>query len=123
MVSIRCLLVDDCEEFKNFLVVFLTEQLPRLEIVGNVDDAEASIGLAERLGPDLVLMDWSIGKMSGLEATRRLKIQSPACRVVLLSGNSGVSYLEAALAAGAHGFIAKTDIYEQLVPLIRQMFG
>jgi DNA-binding NarL/FixJ family response regulator len=78
--------------------------------------------LAARLKPDLILMDLGQGEMNGLEATRLLKGLPGACRVVLLSGNAGSAYYDAATAAGADSFISKTDIYEHLVPLIQQMF-
>ena len=74
------------------------------------------------LQPDLVVMDWAMPRMNGLEATRHLKNQSnPPC-VVMVTVHSALPYQNAAHAAGADGFLNKNDIEEQLPVLIQSLF-
>ena len=86
-------------------------------------DPDTKFPAIEQLRPDLVLMDWTMEGMSGLEATRQLKSRPLAPRVVLVTGSDTPEYRRAALAAQADGFLAKPDLLHGLAPLVGALFG
>jgi len=122
MPAIRVFLVDDSREFLQFTRALLDE-LTNLEVVGSATSAEEAFTSIERLRPDLVLMDWAMAGMSGLEATRLLKDRPAAPRVVLVTGSDTPEYRRAAEAAQADGFLAKPDLLQGLAPLVGRLFG
>jgi DNA-binding NarL/FixJ family response regulator len=74
------------------------------------------------LRPDLVLMDLAMPGMGGLEATRRLKAEPDAPRVIMLSLHEHPMYRTAALDAGANGFVPKSKLGTALLPMIHSLF-
>src|SRR5437867_2011546 len=122
MPAIRVFLVDDSQEFVQFTKNLLAE-LTNLQVVGSAHSAEDALASIEQLRPDLVLMDWSMTGMSGLEATKVLKGRAWTPRVVLVTGSDTAEYRRAAQAAQADGFLAKPDLLHGLAPLVGQLFG
>ena len=120
MATIRVLLVDDSNTFLEQLTAWLAAY-PQIQIAGIANTGEEAIVQVEALGPDLVLMDVSMPVMNGLEATRRIKAQPDAPRVVLLSLHEIVGN-GAAAAIGADGFVAKPELTVQIPPLLRTLF-
>jgi len=122
MPPLRVLLVDDSPEFLESAAYFLSLQ-PSVKVVGRALSGPDALEMASRLRPDLVLMDWAMPEMTGLEAARRLKAQPGAPRVVILTLHDNPQYRAAAQAAGADGFISKADFGAQLPPLIHRLFA
>src|SRR5262249_5187879 len=122
MPAIRVFLVDDSREFLQFTRALLDE-LTNLEVVGSATSAEEAFASIERLRPDLVLMDWAMAGMGGLEATGLLKAGPGPPRVVLVTGSDTPEYRRAAEDAQADGFLAKPDLLQGLVPLVGRLFG
>jgi DNA-binding NarL/FixJ family response regulator len=122
MSIIRALLVDDYADFIESASQFLST-VPEIKVVGRASSGEEALQTVGRLHPDLVLMDLAMPGMSGLEATRRIKAQTGAPRVVIITLYSNRGYRVAALAAGADGFMSKAEFGEDLVPLLRDLFG
>ena len=77
------------------------------EVVGQVSDGEAAVAAAERLEPDLVLMDVAMPAGGGLAATRRLAVSRPAMAIVMLTASEDIDDLFAAIKAGARGYLLK----------------
>src|SRR5438067_13717027 len=102
MSAIRVFLVDDSPEFVQFTKDLLAE-LTEFQVVGSAHSAEDALASIEQLRPDLVLMDWTMEGMSGLEATRRLKSRPLAPRGVLVTGSGTPEYRRAAPPAPAAG--------------------
>ena len=122
MPTIRVLLVDDYADFLESASQFLST-VPRIKVVGRARSGVEALQAVDRLRPDLVLMDLAMPGMSGLEATRRIKEQAGAPRVVIITLYHNRGYRVAALAAGADGFMTKSEFGEDLVTLIRDLFG
>ena len=120
--AIRVLLVDDNPEFLKSASEFLALQ-PSLQVVGYAISGAEALEQIPRLAPHLILMDWAMPHMSGLEATQRIKAQKNAPRVVILTLYNIRQYRTAAQLAGADGFISKADWGAQLMPLIQQLFA
>jgi DNA-binding NarL/FixJ family response regulator len=122
MSTVRVLLVDDSLEFLEAAAQFLSQQ-GRLTIVGWAASGDEALELLDRLRPDLVLIDLVMPGMNGLEATRQIKARPAPPRVVIMTLYDVVEYREAASAAAADGFVAKSSIIPQLMPLITHLFA
>jgi len=118
---VRILLVDDTPEFLNTAADFLST-VSQLEIVGQLLSSLDALEQAPLLRPDLVLMDVALPEMNGLEATRRLKMQPNAPRVIILTMDDNAEYRAEIRAVGADGFITKSEFGAQLLPLIDSLF-
>ena len=121
MLPIRVLLVDDNPEFLKSASGFLALQ-PALQVVGGATSGADALEQIPRLAPDLVLMDWAMPEMSGLEATRLIKAQPGAPRVVVLTMYDLRQYRDAAQLAGADGFLTKAQWNTQLMPEVQRLF-
>jgi CheY-like chemotaxis protein len=122
MGRIRTLLVDDNPDFLASAAAYLATE-PALEVVGHALSGQEALDQTVQLRPDLVLMDWTMPGMTGLEATQRLKEQPEAPRIVLLTLNDTPEHRGAAVAARADGFLSKLAFGTSLLPLIRALFA
>ncbi len=85
----------------------LLQSATHLVVVGEASDGQMAVDLCERLQPDLVLMDLSMPRMDGVQATRLIKKRYPEVRVLVLTVHSAGEYVYTALAAGADGYVLK----------------
>jgi DNA-binding NarL/FixJ family response regulator len=120
-LRIRALMVDDHATFLDELACLLAED-GGMNVVGRAASGEEALEQTKALQPDLVLMDLAMPGMGGLEATRRLKAEAGAPRVIMLSLHEHPMYRLAALDAGADGFIPKSELSAALLPLIHSVF-
>lgn len=113
----RVLIVDDSPQFVAAISRFLSVGL-QLEVVGHACSGLEAIEQVVRLQPDVVLMDWMMPEMDGLEATRRIKrgVQPP--QVIIVTLNDGKEYRRLAQLAGADGFVSKGDLGSALPSLL-----
>ena len=112
----RVLLVDDNPEFLKAAERLLS-RTPHLEVVGCAGSGEEAVDQTRALRPELVLMDWSLPEMSGLEATQRINAQPNPPRIFFLSLQDYPEYRLAAKEAGAEGFISKSE-FGQKIPFL-----
>ncbi len=119
---IRILLTDDSPIFLKSASSFLAAE-PQLRVVGQARSGEEGLRLVTALRPDLVLMDFEMPGMNGLEATRRIKESPDAPRVLIVTLYDNPTYRAAAEAVGADGFVSKADFTEQILPSIYALFG
>jgi len=115
---IRVLIVDDHPTFAQGLSRLLEDQ-PDLEPVGIAADGEEAVRLAHDLKPDVVVMDVSMPKLNGIEATKQIKKELPNTMVLVLSAYGYNSYLLSALEAGAAGYLIKHIPMRELMNAIR----
>lgn len=115
---IRVLLADDHVVMREGLSRLLGEQ-PDIEIVGEAGDGEAAIELARQLHPDVVVMDVSMPRTNGLDATRQLVLEQPGLHVIGLSMHDGAAMGRAMRQAGAVGYIAKSGPPADVLAAIR----
>ena len=117
----RVLLVDDNRTFLRAAERFL-RGVSGLELVGQTTSGEKAAGLIGTLHPDLVLMDIALPGMNGLEATRQIKRQHDAVKVIIVTLHKEPRYRALAKNAGADGFILKDDLVMELPRLIASLF-
>jgi DNA-binding NarL/FixJ family response regulator len=92
---------------------------PGCEVVAEAADGHALLAAAERLRPDLVIADISMPGIDGIEATRRLRASVPGARVLILSVHAEPSFVRAAFAAGACGYLTKAAAADEIELAIR----
>ena len=118
MTPIRVLLVDDQPLFREGVHTLLSLQ-PDLEVVGEAGTGEEALRLAARLRPDVILMDLQMPVLDGVEATRRLRLTQPDCRVIALTTFDDDEYVFEGLRAGAIGYLLKDTPSVKLLEAIR----
>jgi len=115
---IRLLLVDDQAIVRTGLRTML-EVEPDLELVGEAASGRAAVRQVAALAPDVVLMDIRMPDMDGIAATQEILRTGCPTRVCILTTYNVDEYVFDALAAGASGFLLKTDSPERMVTTIR----
>lgn len=120
---IRVLLVDDHPLFRAGVRQRLCEHDPDIEVVGEAENAQEAQEMVTTLLPDLVLMDIAMPGESGIEITRMIKQVTPLVTVVILSLYSDVQYIEAAVQAGATGYLLKTVQGPELAKAVRSAYN
>jgi DNA-binding NarL/FixJ family response regulator len=116
--SIRVLIVDDDEPFRQFLRSTLQDKL-EMQITGEASDGEDAIALAQALQPDLILLDIGLPKLNGIEAARRIRELAPRSKIIFCSQESSVDIVEAAFSAGASGYVVKVDAGSELPKAVK----
>lgn len=104
--AIRVLIADDNDEFRAGLRGLLDAQ-PGIEVVGEATNGREVLGLADRLMPDVVLMDLQMPAMNGIDATRTLVAARPHIGVLVLTMFEDDDSVFAAMRAGARGYLLK----------------
>ena len=94
-----------------------------IRVVGRATDGEEAARLAAELTPDVVLMDLSMPRMDGFEATRRIRADTPDTAVVVLTGSLDTMDAARAIEAGASGYVTKDRILPELVAAIQAAAG
>jgi len=116
----RILIVDDSPEARNGLQSMLITHAD-LEVVGEAQDGLEALTMAERLRPDVILMDSQMPVMDGVEATRQIKERWPAIKILVLTVHT--MYIESALAAGADDCLMKDVTSQELLYAVRRVAG
>ncbi len=115
---IRVLLAEDHQVVREGLRALLAKE-PEIEIVGEAADGLQAVELAARLQPQVVVMDLGLPGLTGADATRRLRKGQPEVQVVVLSMHDDAPTVDAALHAGARGYVLKGAGVEHLLQAIR----
>lgn len=113
----RILLVDDHEMVRRGLRALL-ETRPDFEVCGEAADGAAGVREAIALAPDIVVLDISMPEMDGLEAARRIVGQVPGAEVLMLSMHETDQTVRAIIAAGARGYMLKSDAGRDLIAAV-----
>lgn len=98
-------------------------QYPDLEVLAEAGDGEEAVRLSRELKPDIVVMDIVMPKINGIEATRRIRKESPATAVLILTAYDDDRYVTGLLEAGAAGYLLKSSPGKVLVDAIRTVYA
>jgi len=119
--TIRVLVADDHAIVRKGICALLATE-PRIKVVGEARDGDEAIAAAERLQPDVILMDIVMPGVDGLEATRHLVSTQPQVRILVLTSFAGDDNIFPAIKAGALGYLLKDSGPEELVHAIQQVY-
>ena len=119
--TIKVLLVDDHPLVLDGIQARL-EEVPGIRVVGQAHNGQEALEQANRLAPDVVLMDVSMPVMNGLEATRRFNSDYPAVKVLILSMHDNKEYILQLMQSGASGYILKDVSSDELIKAIETVF-
>ena len=117
-MSIRVLLADDHQMLRDGLRAVLSLE-DDIEVVGEANDGHAAVEMAGRLAPDVVLMDIGMSGLNGVDATRRIKAESPNVKVIALSTYSDKRYVLSMLEVGASGYVLKAAAVDEMCRAVR----
>jgi DNA-binding NarL/FixJ family response regulator len=118
IMGTRILLVDDHPVVRRGLKHLLGVQ-PGWEIVDEAADGVEAVEKAQRLDPDVVLLDISMPKMGGLEACRLIRETAPRCEILILTQHNSTQMLQEALNAGARGYVVKSKADSDLLQAVQ----
>ncbi len=114
------LIVDDHGAMRWALLNWLKIAFPHCRIV-EAASAEEALTVIQTVDPDLVIMDFKLPGMNGVEATRQIKATLPSVSVVMLSANDDITYRSKAAEAGAKAYISKWRMGTELEPVVAQL--
>ncbi len=120
--KIKVMVVDDHPAFRDCLSRLLQEETD-LEVIATPRDGEQAVELANKLKPNVIIMDISMPKMNGIEATEQIKANTPEITILMVSAYSYQSYVLAALKAGAAGYLLKNGPLQELAKNIRRVYS
>jgi len=117
-MAIRILIADDHQIVRNGLHSLLQKE-PDLEVVAEAGSGSKTVQLAQKLKPDVVIMDITMPDLNGIDATRQILGELPQVKVVALSIHSDRRFVAEMLKAGASGYLLKDCAFEELAYTIR----
>jgi len=116
----RILIVDDHQIVRDGLRLIISA-VPEYEVIGEASDGVEAIAAANGLKPDIVLMDISMPKMTGVEATREIKAAHPQTKVLMLTIHKSEDQILESFNAGADGYVLKHATREELLLAIKSV--
>ena len=107
-------MVEDSEPFRKFVRSTLGKR-PELRIVGEAIDGLEAVQRAEKLRPDVIVLDIGLPSIHGIEAARRILNSSPKSKIIFVSQESSTDIVREALGTGARGYVVKSDAGSELL--------
>jgi two-component system, NarL family, response regulator NreC len=118
MNKIRILLADDHPLVRSGLIKLL-EPFKEFVVVGEASDGEEAVAMTKKLEPDVLIIDLSMPNLSGIEATKLIRKNSPATKVLVLTMHDNEEYVYQILKSGAGGYMLKNSGRDDLATAIR----
>ena len=116
-MAIRILIVDDHPVVRHGLRNLLELQ-PGWEVIDEAADGMDALEKADRLNPDVILLDVSMPKMNGLEACRLIRKAVPASEILIVTQHDSPQMMREALEAGARGYVVKSNAGRDLLAAV-----
>ncbi len=117
--KIQVAVVDDTDDSRDMILRMLQFD-PNIEVIGTARTGLEAISLAQKLKPDVVVMDINMPDMDGITATENIRKKVPFVQVVILSVQSDPNYMRRAMLAGARDFLTKPPMIDELTSAIRR---
>lgn len=118
--KLRIVIADDHEIVRKGLISILQDH-PGWVIIAEAGDGREAVVLAERHQPDIAILDLHMPLLNGLDATRQLLALSPETRILMLTLEDSDELVREVLAAGARGFVLKSDATRHLVTAVEAL--
>lgn len=117
MRTFQVLVVDDHKAWRA-LIVEAMGQMEGVLVVGETADGLSAVQQAKRLSPDLIVLDIGLPVLNGIEAIKRIRLDSPCSKILCVSENQAVDIVETALEVGATGYLLKHDAGSDLLTAV-----
>jgi two-component system response regulator NreC len=117
---IKIVIADDHTIFRSGLNMLLNSE-PDITVVGEAEDGAVAVELAQKLSPDVILMDIGMPTLNGIEATEKIKELDPQIRILVLTMHRSDDYFFKMLEAGASGYILKGAETNELINAVRSV--
>jgi len=111
--TVRILVVDDFEMFRQFVVELLGKR-PELLVVGEASDGLEAIQKAVELRPDLILLDIGLTSLNGIEVARQIRSLVPESKIIFLTQELSSDVVQKAFSVGARGYVTKNMLLADL---------
>ena len=118
--KLKVLLVDDHALVRRGFRRMLEDE-PTIQVVGEASDGMEAVERAEKLQPDVIVMDCALPQINGIEASRRILAKRPETEILMLSMHSEDTLIRQALEAGAKGYVLKNAMDLDLVSAIKKV--
>ena len=118
MKKIRIVMADDHDVVRLGISALLST-VPEFDVVGQASDGEEAVAAVKKFGPDVVILDLEMPKMSGVEAAKIIKLKYPKTKILILSGFENEKYVTEILRSGSGGYVVKNVGKEELADAIR----
>ena len=114
------MIVDDHPVFREGIKALVGKN-PRYEVIGEAGEARTALELAQKIRPDIMIVDLSLPDRSGIELIRELQGRLPKVRSLVLSMHSKADYIASAFQSGARGYVVKESAAENLIAALDAM--
>jgi len=116
-MKIKILIADDYKMMRDDLCSLLERQT-NMTVVGEAENGLKAIQMAQKLQPDVIVMDIRMPELNGIEATRQILADLPKTKIIALSVYSDKRYVSGMIKAGACGYLLKKSVFDELVDAI-----
>jgi DNA-binding NarL/FixJ family response regulator len=120
--KINVVIVDDHGLLRQGIASLL-ENIADIQVIASLSSGEEAVSLPSTVQPDVFLMDIMMKGMTGIEATRWIKEQSPGIRIILISSEVNKDFISAGIKSGIDGYLPKDVGKEELITAIRKVMG
>jgi len=121
-MAIRIAIIDDHDIIRAGIKSVL-EKHTQYTVCAEAADADAALKVAEEFKPDIMLLDISMPKVSGLDVISRIKRASPKTKIIIISVYKLGAYILKALRCGVNGYINKDNVAEELIPALSRVLA
>ena len=119
-IAPRVVLADDQKEMLKTVILILSDEF---RVVGTAENGMDAVDLTTRLSPDVLVLDVCMPVENGIAAACHLRDLGSKTKVIFLTVNHDPEFIEAAMSAGALGYVFKQSLAAELVPAIRAVMG
>jgi DNA-binding NarL/FixJ family response regulator len=116
-MAVRILIADDHPVVRHGLRTLLAEH-DGWDVIAEAGDGVEAVEMADRLNPDVVVLDLSMPRMHGLEACRLIRENTPECEILIVTQHDSPQMMQEALLCGARGYVVKTDAARDLLAAV-----
>jgi DNA-binding NarL/FixJ family response regulator len=119
-MAVKILIADDHDVIREGIKSILSKETD-YKVIGEASDGEEVIQKVKELKPDILLLDITMPKRSGLDLIRQVHYLSPSTKIVIITMHRANIYIDKALKLGVKGYLLKENVVEDLIPALRRI--